>query len=285
MWWRPTRATSLRRRSFSSATPCVPGVGPDFKDIPLATLGVAPALATARLVAEADYDALIDLGGMIEATAPFLAARPARTVWTYRGASRRACGSADHARAARHRRQQGRTGGRTNTDRQPGRGMDRAPPRDRGALREAMAVNAPATPATSTASEMSSLWRAAVAAHQASDADAAIARYAAVLAEQPDFAPALYLKGLILRDRGHDAESRALAFGGARRCAGVRRRARRAGESASARRGPRDPRARLPARSRLATSAQSRLALRRALGSVELARHDGAEARAAFEEC
>jgi hypothetical protein len=48
----------------------------------LATLGVAPGLPTARLVAEADYDALVDLGGMAEVTAPFLAARPARTLWS-----------------------------------------------------------------------------------------------------------------------------------------------------------------------------------------------------------
>src|SRR4029077_18354194 len=48
------------------------------QDIPVGTLGVAPGPAMARAVAEADYDALIDLAGMTEVTGPFLAARPAR---------------------------------------------------------------------------------------------------------------------------------------------------------------------------------------------------------------
>ena len=65
-----------------------------------------------------------------------------------------------------------------------------------------------------------------VAAHQAGNAEAALAGYDAVLAEQPAFAPALYLSGVLLRQRGavdaaHEAlgrsnPSRAGVFGSAR---------------------------------------------------------------------
>lgn len=45
-------------------------------------------------------------------------------------------------------------------------------------------------------------WRIAVAAHQAGATDEAITGYRGVLAEQPGYAPAHYLLGLLLRDRG-----------------------------------------------------------------------------------
>jgi Tfp pilus assembly protein PilF len=45
-------------------------------------------------------------------------------------------------------------------------------------------------------------WRIAVAAHQAGATDEAITGYRGVLAEQPGYAPAHYLLGLLLCDRG-----------------------------------------------------------------------------------
>ena len=48
-------------------------------------------------------------------------------------------------------------------------------------------------------------WREALRAHQAQDADTAIAAYRGVLELQPDFARAHYLLGVLLRDRGDRA--------------------------------------------------------------------------------
>src|SRR2546430_2059550 len=82
-------ATAHARDKFAPAILFVGDAAPDnsdaahLKDIPVGTLGVAPGPAMARAVAEADYDALIDLAGMAEVTGPFLAARPARTSWGY----------------------------------------------------------------------------------------------------------------------------------------------------------------------------------------------------------
>ncbi len=45
-------------------------------------LGPAPDAAIAQLLAEADFDAVVDLAGMAAATGPLLARRPARSVWT-----------------------------------------------------------------------------------------------------------------------------------------------------------------------------------------------------------
>jgi predicted O-linked N-acetylglucosamine transferase (SPINDLY family) len=53
-----------------------------------------------------------------------------------------------------------------------------------------------------SAAETSATLRAAVAAHQGGDADTAIASYRALLAEQPGYAPAQHLLGVLLRDRG-----------------------------------------------------------------------------------
>jgi tetratricopeptide (TPR) repeat protein len=51
----------------------------------IATLGTAPSPTLGRALAEADFDALIDLAGMRAGTGPLLATRPARTLWTYAG--------------------------------------------------------------------------------------------------------------------------------------------------------------------------------------------------------
>ncbi len=264
-----------------------PGLGTDFKDIPLATLGVAPGLATARRVAEADYDALIDLGGMAEATAPFLAAETGAHRLDVHGTAGRARRAADHARVAR----------RSSAPRADMRSTPRTRPSAGGWAEHRRALEAALRdvagcervrrrrPRRLPAAAMTGLWRNAVEAHQASGLDAALAGYEAVLAEQPEFAPAHYLKGLVLRDLGRDADATSLAFGSAWRpllltpTRALRWRISSAGwgiwtpRSAACHRGL-----------ALAVDAHSRLALRRALGLAELARHDGAAARDAFEE-
>lgn len=261
-----------------------PGLEADFKDIPLATLGATPGLATARRVAEADYDALIDLGGMAEATAPFLAASPARTVWTYT-----ALRNAHVAPLVTHELPAlfGAKGGQA---------IDAADPASAGrwaehrrSLEAALRAGRAATPASGTlavpsAAAMTGLWRSAVEAHQASGLDAALAGYEAVRVEQPEFAPALYLKGLVLRDLGRDSDARAslsaaLSAAPAYADASV--------AMANIERGLGDlDSARVTCLRGLAVAvnAHSRLALTRALGMVELARHDGVAARDAFEE-
>ncbi len=260
-----------------------PGLGAGFKDIPLATLGVAPGLATARRVAEADYDALIDLGGMAEVTAPFLAAGPARTVWTYT-----ALKGAHVAPLITHELPPlvGAEGRNT---------IDAADPTFAGrwaehrraleaALRDVQAgARTSEMPAALPAAAMTGLWRNAVEAHQASGLDVALAGYEAVQTEQPEFAPAHYLKGLVLRDLGRDADARAslsaaLAAAPAYADASVAiaNLERRLGNLDSAQTACHRGLA-------LAVDAHSRLALRRALGLAELARHDGAAARDAFE--
>src|SRR5208283_3573757 len=53
-----------------------------------------------------------------------------------------------------------------------------------------------------TAAELSARWREVVAAHQAGDAEAALNGYRELLAEQPRYAQAQHLLGVLLRDRG-----------------------------------------------------------------------------------
>jgi predicted O-linked N-acetylglucosamine transferase (SPINDLY family) len=283
-------AMAHARDKFAPAILFVGDVAPDnaggthLQDIPVGTLGFAPGSAMARAVAEADYDALIDLGGMAEVTGPFLAARPARTIWTYPtlpGAHVAPLithllppliAEAEHAEL--------KQGDSPNTAvwAEHRRAIEAA------LLAACTGMSSSASPATLTQGAMVGLWRTAVAAHQASDADSAFAGYGAVLAQQPDFAPALYLRGLLLRDRGRDADARsslaaaiavAPAYAEARIALANLERER--GELGSAL-------ALCRAGLALAADENSRLSLQRALGLVELARHDGLAARAAFEE-
>ena len=60
---------------------------------------------------------------------------------------------------------------------------------------------------TRTAADLATAWHSAVAAHEAGEMNAAIAGYRAVLAEQPDYAPAQHLLGVLLRDRGQRREA------------------------------------------------------------------------------
>jgi predicted O-linked N-acetylglucosamine transferase (SPINDLY family) len=60
---------------------------------------------------------------------------------------------------------------------------------------------------TKAAAELTAVWRAAVAAHEAGDIDVALDGYRAVLAEQPEYGPAQHLLGVLLRDRGRRSEA------------------------------------------------------------------------------
>ena len=253
-------------------------------DIPVGTLGFAPGLAMARAVAEADYDALIDLGGMAEVTGPFLAAKPARTVWTYSTLS-----GAHVAPLATHLLPP-----LSMQDKNAEQMIDRFPSKalwaeHRRAIEVALTAACTqkswsAPPATLTPDAMVGLWRSAVAAHQGSDVDAALAGYRAVLAEQPNFAPALYFQGLLLRDRGRLADARS-SLGAAVAAAPAYTEARIALANLERERGDTDAALALcRAGLALAANEDSRLALQRELGLAELARHDGAAARTAFEE-
>jgi len=242
--------------------------------VPMATLGIAPGLATARLVAEADYDALIDLAGMAENTAAFLAAKPARTLWTYP-----ALQGAHVAPLMTHELPQ-------IGDAAPGDGAWAEHRRAIEAALLAACTDMPGTAAMATLAPdaMTGLWRTAVAAHQASSVDSALAGYRAVLAEQPGFAPALYLQGLLLRDRAQRADARS-SFAAAIAAAPAYTDARTALANLEREDGNLDAAlAQCRAGLALAADENSRLSLQRALGLIELARHDGVAARAAFEE-
>ncbi|HTR58099.1 MAG TPA: tetratricopeptide repeat protein [Casimicrobiaceae bacterium] len=164
--------------------------------VPLEKLDATAELAAARRVAESDLDALIDLTGMRAPLGLLLARRAARTLWTYPGLAGAhvaplpihalpALADSDEAVLTEHRLT-----------------LERA-------LGEACAGElALSTASTHTAADLAVAWRFAVAAHEAGELDAAIAGYRDVLAEQPDYAPAQHLLGVLLRDRGqrHDAE-------------------------------------------------------------------------------
>jgi predicted O-linked N-acetylglucosamine transferase (SPINDLY family) len=198
-------ATHARERI--AATVCVVGEAPLAAvsallppEIPAATLGTVPDAALARSLAEADADALVDLVGFGAAIGPLLAQRPARTLWTYPGfAGANVAPLVTHALPP------------------PSGGDVEALAQHRTALELALMDTCTAAPwfadvASRTAAELGAAWRAAVAAHQRGDLDAALAGYRDVLAEQPTYAPAQYLLGTLLRDRGRSVEAgRALA--------------------------------------------------------------------------
>ena len=256
---------------------------PPPQGVRLATLGVAPGLPTARLVAEADYDALIDLGGMAEATAPFLAARPARTLWSLGLPGAHVAPLMTHVLPPL-------IGGEKDAEESAGAGTSAAAwSEHRRAIEAALTAACTdsaggAVSATLAPDAMTGLWRTAVAAHQASDVDSALADYRAVLAEQPEFVPALYLHGLLLRDRARDADARS-SFAAAIAAAPAYAEARIALADLEREQGNLDSALALCRDGlALAVDENSRLSLQRALGLVELARHDGVAARAAFEE-
>ncbi len=167
--------------------------GPDWGlpgELPLSILGPTPAPESARALGETDADAVIDLVGLNAAIGPLLAQGPARSAWTYA-----ALVGANVAPLITHALPQ------------PEAGDDAALSRHRFALEAALQDGCAgegwlAEVTTRTAPELSARWRAAVAAHQAGDAEAAQSAYRELLAEQPGYAPAQHLLGALLRERG-----------------------------------------------------------------------------------
>jgi predicted O-linked N-acetylglucosamine transferase (SPINDLY family) len=239
-----------------------------LRDMPVAAIGNAPDAALARALGEGDYDVLIDLAGMAASTGALLAARGARSTWTVA-----ALRDANVAPLITHRLPA------------PESGEVNALVLHREAVEAALATFCASAPwyrdrTTLAPDAMAALWRKAVAAHQAGTAEeAALAGYDDVLAEQPAFAPALYLSGVLLRQRGAvDAAHRRLAE--AIEAAPAYSEARAALASLRRERGDADGAA-LLCREGLAMGERD-VVLWRALGLCELARHDAAAAREAF---
>ncbi|HEV8256182.1 MAG TPA: tetratricopeptide repeat protein [Casimicrobiaceae bacterium] len=163
--------------------------------IPVAGLGANPGPALARTIAEADLDALIDLVGVNAPLGPLLAQRPARTLWTYPElAGANVAPLITHALPA------------------PEAGDEEMLARHQRSIEAVLLETCAAAPwfadaSAHSAAELGATWRAAVAAHQGGDGDAAIAGYRVLLAEQPGYAPAQHLLGVLLRDRGQRREA------------------------------------------------------------------------------
>jgi predicted O-linked N-acetylglucosamine transferase (SPINDLY family) len=162
--------------------------------VPIVAVGPSPDVAQARAIAAIDADALIDLVGVRASVGPLLAQRPARSIWTY--ADQKAAnvpplvkqalpvlGAMDAAALAGHRADIERAIGAVVAGAQGSGG------------------------ATLTAEGLSALWHEAIEAHQAGRADRARDAYREVLGQQPDYAPAHYLLGLVLRDAGQREEA------------------------------------------------------------------------------
>ena len=135
---------------------------------------VPDATHARALAASGDPDALVDMAGLNAATGLFLAARPARNVWSL------AWVAPGHAPALVDR-VFATTGELAN------------------ALRE---LRDRASPGGPDARELAGRWDVAVRAHQQDDTEAAAAGYARVLGVQPGYAPAHRLLAVLARDRG-----------------------------------------------------------------------------------
>ena len=158
-------------------------------------LGALAAPAVARAVAESDHDALIDLVGMKAPLGVMLARRPARTFWTYSALS-----GAHVAPLI------------TLALPPPDGGDQLALAQHRLAVEEALHDACASQPwfmasSAQLATELTALWRAAVASHESGDREAALSGYRDVLAEQPDYAPAQHLRGVLLSESGKVSEA------------------------------------------------------------------------------
>jgi len=234
----------------------------------MTALGAAPGPAVAQRMAEADFDAIVDLAGMSAATGPLLAQRPARKIWTLESLF------AAHAAPL-------------ITERLPA--PRSASDEDLHAHREDIekALAAASAPEVSSgvanalpATTMASHWHEALRAHQTKDTEAAIAAYRGVLELQPEFARARYLLGLLLRDRGDQGDAVAQLALAVRTAPGFVD--ARSALANLAREAGRCDEAIALCRDGLA-AAPGATALWRALGLSELARGRGNEARAAFD--
>jgi predicted O-linked N-acetylglucosamine transferase (SPINDLY family) len=162
--------------------------------VPVAMIGARPAATVARAIAEADSDALVDLVGLRAPLGPLLAQAVARTQWTYKGLV-----AANMAPLV--------TGALTLPDADGDEALGKHRIALEAALRAGGAQPGLAASSERSAAELAAMWRAALSAQEASDADAAIAGYRKLLAEQADYAPALHLLGILLRNRGQREEA------------------------------------------------------------------------------
>ena len=230
-------------------------------------IGAAPGASIAQALAEADFDAIVDLAGMTRQSGPLLARQPSRSVWTIDGlfaahapplvtrslpAPRSAAG--DDLRAH----------------------SDEIEARLRGLLPPLFASGAGDAPPPQA---MAKVWRDAVRAHQAGEEDAAIAAYAAVLELQPGYARAHFLMGLACRERRRPEAEQQLAA--ALRAAPGFVDARTALANELREHGRCDEAVELCKRG-LSAAPEAR-ALWRALGLAELACERNARARVAFD--
>ncbi len=170
--------------------------------IALAAIGATPVPETARLLGESDADAVIDLVGMQAALGALLAQAPARSAWTY--PALRAANVAPLI---------------TQSLPAPTGGDEPALAFHRLALEAALLDHCRAQPwfadlASHSAVELAAQWRKVIAAHQVGDAEVAIAGYRELLVEQPGYAPAQQLLGVLLRERGQRRDA-AAAFAAA----------------------------------------------------------------------
>ena len=205
-------------------------------------------------VAALDPDVLIDLVGLVGPAGPLLAQRPARAVWTV--------SVLPLANVAPL--------------------VDRVVTDEvalQAALDEAHASLDPCTNATADAAATAALWVDAVRAHQQGERGTALAAYARVLAAQPDFAPAHYLRGVACRDDG-DRDGARASFIAAVNAAPDYVEARiAAAESATE---THEHQLAVTLCEEGLTRAPGEAGLLRALGLAHLARRDGAAAAAAF---
>ncbi len=264
---------SLDRNRFAVVAFIVDGTRPDapslqsLRGMRVAAIGSAPDAVVARALGEGDYDVLIDLAGMTASTGALLAARAARSTWTIAGLQ-----DANVAPLVAHALPA------------PGTGDAVALSAHRVAFEAVLTQFCESAPwfhdrAGLSPDAMTGLWRKTVATHQAGDMRGALADYDAVLAEQPGFAPALYMSALLLRDGGSGDVAQA-RLAAAIKTAPAYSEARVALANLCRERGDVDGAARLCSDGLAMREAD--VVLWRALGLCELARHDAAAARDAF---
>ncbi|HET7261396.1 MAG TPA: tetratricopeptide repeat protein [Casimicrobiaceae bacterium] len=251
----------------TAARATVPSSGRAGIDLTIVDLGLLPpdADATARTLATADFDVLVDAGGLAHASGPVLALHPARRVWGYAESPALALSTLVH------RSFTGAPDELIVALAEEAKGTE-------GAVRDPRRQQNPA--------ELAARRDAAVIAHRDGDLDAARAGYDAILAEQPGDPQTLYLRAMLERDRG-DAEQALVdlraaveaAPGYVDACASLVQAMTGRGGAATA--------ATL-ARTTLGQGAFGKskrsATLWRALGQAELARGDGIAAATAFSE-
>lgn len=141
--------------------------------VPVAAIiatGPIPDPSTPRVVAARDADVLVDACGLDAPTGPWLAARPARALWTI-------------------------------ADLEPPL-VDRRIPADAQALRAALGEVNLDTPARLDAEAIAGRWTDGLRAHQTGDVSRARAAYSAVIDDQPDYAPARHFRARLEWDAG-----------------------------------------------------------------------------------